>query len=33
MEDTESVRAVCSGTPIALDCTGDLVTGERFRLL
>ena len=33
MEDAESVRAVCSATPTALDCTGDLVTGERFRLL
>ena len=28
-----SVRAVCSATPTALDCTGDLVAGERFRLL
>ena len=32
MEDAESVRAVCSATT-ALDCTGDLVAGERFRLL
>ena len=24
MEDAESVRAVCSATPTALDCTGDL---------
>ena len=30
MEDAESVRAVCSATPTALDCTGDLVAGERF---
>ena len=28
-----SVRAVCSATPTALDCPGDLVAGERFRLL
>ena len=27
MEDAESVRAVCSATPTALDCTGDLVAG------
>ena len=33
MEDAESVRAVCSGTLTAHDCTGDLVSGERFRLL
>ena len=33
MEDAERVRAVCSATPTALDCTGDLVTGERFRFL
>ena len=33
MDDAESVRAVCSATPTALDCTGDLVAGERFRLL
>ena len=33
MEDAESVRAICSATPTALDCTGDLVAGERFRLL
>ena len=25
MEDAESVRAVCSATPTALDCTGDMV--------
>ena len=28
-----SVRAVCSATPTSLDCTGDLVAGERFGLL
>ena len=33
MEDAESVRAICPATPTALDCTGDLVDGERFRLL
>ena len=33
MEDAESVRAVCSATPTSLDFTGDLVAGERFRLL
>ena len=33
MEDAERVRAVCSATPTALDCTGDLVAGERFRFL
>ena len=33
MEDAESVRAVCSATPTTLDCTGDLVAGERFLLL
>ena len=33
MEDAESVRAVCSTTPTALDCTGGLVAGERFHLL
>ena len=33
MEDAESVRDVCSATPTALDCTGDLVAGERFGLL
>ena len=33
MEDAESVRAVCSAAPTALDCTGDLVAVERFRLL
>ena len=33
MEDAESVRAVCSDTPTALDCTGDLVAGERFRVI
>ena len=33
MEDAERVRAVCSGTPTALDCTGDLVAGERFRFI
>ena len=32
MEDAESVRAVCSATLTTLDCTGDLVAGERFRL-
>ena len=32
-KDAESVRAVCYATPTALDCTGDLVAGERFRLL
>ena len=30
MEDAERVRAECAATPTALDCTGDLVTGERF---
>ena len=30
MEDAESVRAVCSATPTALDCTGDLVAGDNF---
>ena len=33
MEDAERVRAVCSATHTALDCTGDLVAGERFRFL
>ena len=33
MEDAESVKAVCSATPTALDCTDELVAGERFRLL
>ena len=33
MKDAESVKAVCSATPTALDYTGDLVVGERFRLL
>ena len=33
MEDAESVRAACSAIPTALDCTGDLVAGDRFRLL
>ena len=33
MEDAESFRAVCSATPTSLDCTGDLVAGEQFRLL
>ena len=33
MEDAESVKAVCSATPTALDCTGDLGAGEQFRLL
>ena len=33
MEDAEIVRAVCSSTPTALDCTGDLVAGEQFRFL
>ena len=28
MEDAESVMAICSATPTALDCTGDLVAGE-----
>ena len=27
------VRAVCSATPTALDCTGDLDAGEQFRFL
>ena len=30
MEDAERVRAVCSATPTALDCTADLVAGEQF---
>ena len=33
MEDAERGRAVCSAISIALDCTGDLVAGERFRFL
>ena len=33
MEDAENVKDVCSATPTALDCTGDLVAGERFRVL
>ena len=33
MEDAESVKALCTATPTALDFTGDLVAGERFRLL
>ena len=33
MEDAERVRAVCSATPTAHDCTGDLVAGERYRFL
>ena len=33
MEDAERVRAVCSATPTALDCTGDMFDGERFRFL
>ena len=33
MEDAESVRVVCFATPTVLDCTGDLVTGESFRLV
>ena len=28
MEDTERVRAVCSVTLTALDCTGDLVASD-----
>ena len=31
MEDAEGVGAVCSVIP--LDCTGDLVAGERFCFL
>ena len=30
MEDAERVRTVCSATPTALDCTSDLVAGERL---
>ena len=33
MEDSERVRALLSATPTALDCTGDVVAGERFRFL
>ena len=33
MEDAERVRAVCSANPTTIDCTGDLVAGERFRFL
>ena len=33
MEDAERVRAVCYAAPTVLDCTGDLVDGERFRFL
>ena len=33
VEDAESVMAVCSATPTALDYTGELVAGEQFRLL
>ena len=33
MEDAESVRDVCSATPTALDCSVDLVAGERLSLL
>ena len=33
MEDAERVRAVCSATHTAIDCTGDLVAGEQFRFL
>ena len=32
MEDAESVRAACSATHTALDCTGDLDVGERWPL-
>ena len=32
MEDAERVSDVCSAIHTALDCTGDLVAGERFRL-
>ena len=32
MEDAETVRAICSATPTALDCTGDLVAGDPFLL-
>ena len=30
MEDAERVRAICSVIPTVLDCTSDLVAGERF---
>ena len=33
MEDAEIVMAVCSAIPTSLDCTGDLVAGERFHFL
>ena len=33
MEDAERVKAVCTAIPTALDCTGDLVAGERFFFL
>ena len=33
MEEAERVMAVCSATPTALDCTSDLVAGERSRFL
>ena len=33
MQDAEGVMAICSAIPTALDCTGDLVAGERFRFL
>ena len=33
MEDAEGVRAACYALPIALDCAGDMVAGERFSFL
>ena len=33
MEDAERVMAVCSATPTALDCTGDLVANLRASML
>ena len=30
MEGAERGRAICSAIPRTLDCTGDLVAGERF---
>ena len=33
MEDADGVRAICSAIPKCLEFTGNLVAGQRFRLL
>ena len=33
MDDAKSVSAVCTAPPTVIDCTGDLIAGEQFRVL